>query len=373
MSNYRVKKDNLIPENSIMTKGTSAEFIGVNKLNNRKGIHKQNGCMLGVYHEDVREKLASQIFDMLRIPHADIELIYDDKTKENSCFSYYIINDNEKLESPTPNKYDPESVKSVQNYINNYCESVKSIEGITEEDIPAIKKNLAQMLYMDCILDHYDRKDDNMELVVDKDTGKYIRTSPWYDYGVAFQRESLQQNGIFQALDNKEVMQQLFENYFDDIQDLHKNVKENITPKYIKELLHQEYCIDTLGDGFTKEIEDNINMRVEQAEKMYNIENEKKIEEAKLQKQEETVNAQNQIAEYKPNFFQRIINKVKEKFTSKKSKIDNKEEIFTVQNENIEDSKKDEFKEGLQANVNVDLNIQTDRTINRPNNPSLGR
>jgi hypothetical protein len=363
MGDYRLNKSDLLVVDSNMTKGTSAEFVGINKLNSRKGIYKTNGCMLGIYDEDIREKLASDVFKKVGIPCADIDLVYDEETKENSCFSNYIIDENEKLESPQPHAYSEEALNSVQKYIEEYCEYVGKMDGVTEDKIPEIRKNLAKMLYMDCVIDHYDRKEDNMELVCDKETGKYKRTSSWYDYGVAFERGSLQQNGIFRNLNNEQVMNGLFENYFEDIEGLYKTTKEQLTPEGIDSLLAQEYCTDSLSDNTIEEIKGNLNNRIQQATKMYDIVNEKRQEEQKQQQQKQQQAAANieetHLVEYKPNIFLKFVNKIKEKFNQIKNNKNNtnEEKTTNVKENNVNMKKEDnKFMLGLKSNINIQSN-----------------
>ncbi|MDD2376058.1 MAG: hypothetical protein PHD15_00140 [Clostridia bacterium] len=370
MSEYRLNKSDLLVVNSSMTKGTAAVFMGINKLNSKKGIYKINGCMLGIYNEDVREKLASDVFKKVGIPSADIDLVYDEETNENSCFSNYIIDENEELISPELHAYSEDALNSVQKYIEEYCQIVRKMDGVTENKIPEIRKNLAKMLYMDCVIDHYDRKEDNMELVCDKETGKYKRTSSWYDYGVAFERGSLQKNGIFRNLKNEEVMKGLFENYFEDIEDLYKTTKEQLTPKSINSLLTQEYCTDSLSEYQIEEIKNNLNNRMKQATKMHYIENKKRQKEQEIVDKEE-----NQLVEYCPNIFQKIIANLKEKFNQIKNNIsrNNKNEDKLTNDSTVKEDKNDEFILGLKSNINVQCNIPNNKTITNPIKSNMER
>ena len=72
--------------------GTSVKYLAYNPHNGRTGILKENGCVLGIENEDLREKLASIILNLCGVKTANIELMQDDNGK-NYCFSYNVLED----------------------------------------------------------------------------------------------------------------------------------------------------------------------------------------------------------------------------------------------------------------------------------------
>lgn len=237
--------------------GTSASFIGRNKITGRKGIYKDNGCMLKISNEDVREKLANDILNLLDIKCAQIDLIYDEQLGQNACFSNYVIDDEERLIEPKIYKIKDDSKDCTTNFINGY---LKGVQDITK-DInfsKSVKKNLCEYLYISCIIDSYDIKSDNIPIVENMISGEK-RICPWFDFGIAFKENAFQKKGIFNDISSDEVLNELFNNYYNEIFDISTKVKNRLSKRQLNDILSQNY----IEESFSKEEIDEIKNRLE--------------------------------------------------------------------------------------------------------------
>lgn len=224
---------------SFIKDGTSAMYLATNPHNNRSGILKENGCMLGVDNEDLREKLASTIISICGLDTADIELCIDDNGNKYAL-SYNVLKENQKhiaLSSFTITSTDKEEIW--KEYIRKISNSIMCLPQINLEQYSDIRKRILELHFMDLIIDHYDRKVDNNKIIYDTNTKKYL-PSIGYDYGSAFNPHSHQKNGIFFYLTNEEVMQFLIKFHYNDLQFLINNTRTTLNDNILNLILSQE-------------------------------------------------------------------------------------------------------------------------------------
>lgn len=252
--------------------GTSAAFVGVNTKTGKKGIYKENGCMLGIDNEDIREKLASDILSMLGINSASIDLVYDEFHKQNACFSNYIISDNEALVTPSISYINNLADNPIDKDFKSYMEGVKKLSS-DKKLLKACQKNYFSYAYMCCIIDSYDLKADNLPLVYNAKTCRY-RTSPWFDFGAAFEANSNIRSSFFMQLSSSQVMKSLFEHHYDDIKDVVHKVNSRLTSQKIDELFSRDYLIENLYDVEIYQIKERL---INQIEISRNLEQERTI------------------------------------------------------------------------------------------------
>lgn len=249
---------NDIVEIGRLTQGTSAAFIGLNTKTGRKGIYKENGCILGVSNDDVREKLASDMLKALDIDSANIDLVYDDELEENACFSNYVIEENEELVTPIAKGIDDESDDKIESFFAGYIEGVKQFSS-DENLLKACRQNFYNYTYMCCIMDSYDLKTDNLPLVHNKDDNSY-RPSPWFDFGTAFDTQAGQRSSFFTQMSTGEVMETLFENHYEDIKDISTKVHKTLTSEKLNELFSSDYLVETLDSSELSNMQARINL-----------------------------------------------------------------------------------------------------------------
>ena len=121
---------------------------------------------------------------------------------------------------------------------------------------------------MDLIIDHYDRKSDNFKIIYDESTKKYLPPIA-YDYGVAFEPDAIQKNGIFAVLKNEEVMYYMIKFYYPQISNLINNISNRLTDENLFSLLTQ----DELRELDSKKIYDQIKSRLAQMNTFLEYEN----------------------------------------------------------------------------------------------------
>lgn len=220
--------------------GTAAMFLATNPLNNQTGILKENGCMLGITNEDLREKLASIILNLCGVEAANVDLFIDDNNNKY-CFSYNVLQNNQKhIELKTKNPNITENKEDIFNqYIKGISASIICLPGITKEQYENIKKRILEIHFMDLIIDHYDRKPDNYKIIYDSNNREYIPPIA-YDYGVAFMPDARQKNGIFFYLSNEEVMSYMVKHHFEILKSLIKSIRTNLTDDKLKQILMQD-------------------------------------------------------------------------------------------------------------------------------------
>lgn len=246
-------------DTSFVKDGTAAMYLATNPYNNKSGVLKENGCMIGINHEDLREKLASTIINLCGIECADIELCIDDNGNKY-CLSYNVLKEGQKhieLNSHTLSSVDKEEIW--KEYIKKISNSIMCLPQITLEEYQKIKTRILEIIFMDLIIDHYDRKVNNSKIIYDTNTKKYL-PSIGYDYGSAFNPYSHQKNGIFFYLTNEEVMQFLIKYHCQEIIFLINNVRETLNDNILNSILNQEQYQEL----DTKKIHHQIRQRLNQ-------------------------------------------------------------------------------------------------------------
>lgn len=253
--------------------GTSAQYIGFNRVTGKKGIYKENGCVLGVDNDDIREKLSSDILGFLGVPAASIDLVYDEENNQNTYFSNYIIGDDEQLVTPDTSGCD----SSLENPLDNMCERyIAGIRKLTNDEtiIEDAKKNFYKYAYMCCILDCYDIKPDNLPLVQNRNTGEISTDVAWFDFGTAFCPEH--KSAQIYNMTTDEMLAGLFENNYEYIKDIANKVNSELTHEMIASMLGRDYIVDTLD----RDEIDRISKRlIGQVEKSREFEDKQKLAE----------------------------------------------------------------------------------------------
>ena len=217
--------------------GTSAMYLATNPYNNKTGILKKNGCMLGVTNEDLREKLASTIINMCGIDTALIELCIDDNGTKYAL-SYNVLKENQKHIELSPVIIKSTIKEEIwKEYIRKISASIMCLPQINLEQYLNIRKRILELHFMDVIIDHYDRKVDNNKIIYDENTKQYLPTIG-YDYGIAFCPNKT--NGIFNFLTNEEVMHFLIKFHYNDLEFLIKNTRTTLNENTLNLILSQE-------------------------------------------------------------------------------------------------------------------------------------
>jgi len=237
----RYSSDDII-EVGRLTSGTSAQFIGYNTKTGRKGIYKENGCILGIDNDDIREKLSADILSSLGIATASIDLVCDEETGQNTYFSNYIIDDNEELITPDMIGCESNSPNSIDNMCDRYVQGVRKLTN-DEQFIEASRKNFYQYTYMCCMLDCYDIKPDNLPLVYNRETNM-LSIAPYFDFGTAFCPEH--KSAPIYEMSTDEMLESLYKNNYEDIKDIVHKVNSELTPEKINELFSSDYISETL-------------------------------------------------------------------------------------------------------------------------------
>lgn len=238
--------------------GTSAQFIGYNTRTNKKGIYKENGCILGIDNDDIREKLSSDILRTLEIPCADIDLVYDEQNNRNSYFSNYIIEDNEELIVPDTSGLEGSSKDPIDNLYERYIGGVRKLT-TDEQALASARKNFYSYTYMCCILDSYDIKPDNLPLVHNKETSA-LYPAPWFDFGTAFCKDH--KSAPIYEMSTDKMMESLFKNHYEDIKEVVGKVNTTLTQDKLNELFSNEYLIETFSEGEIKKIRSRLDSQI---------------------------------------------------------------------------------------------------------------
>ena len=129
-------------DKSFIEDGTAARFLALNPYNNKYGVLKLNGCMVGLQHEDLREKLASKILNICGVPCAEVDLCVDDDNK-HYCLSYNVLEQNQEHVNLA---YSGELVDSddkelvFNEHFKKIFASIVVLSGITNMQYHAIRK-----------------------------------------------------------------------------------------------------------------------------------------------------------------------------------------------------------------------------------------
>lgn len=312
----------------VINSGTSAAFIGKNKITGKKGIYKQNGCMLGITNEDVREKLASQIISKVGIECAQIDLVYDIEVKRNACFSNYIINDDEKLVEPKMNHNINDKNDKIENFVESYVAGVKDILN-KEKFLSQCRDNVYNYIYMSCILDSYDIKSDNLPIIQNVKTNEF-KVCPWFDFGVAFKEEAIQKKRIFLELSTDSILNTLFANHYDKIETLSNKVSEVLTQDNVEELFNQGYVQEAFEKEEFEKIKDRLKTQINKSNE---------LRKEKILKLESNKNEKNRLSSMFDKLKQRILG-LKNIFSGQKSlPAFNENKVIQHYKNNIDENK----------------------------------
>ncbi len=227
-----VRGENEIPGNFTAVRG---EYY-INSIE-KTGFFKLNGCMLDAQNdEDLRELLASKIMEQIQFPHADIIPAIDDNG-ENGCLSVNILNENEEfIDLSKTGQYRP--INSIEDFINNDLDQISSIPGITSEDLRLRREYLLKYILVSALISNTDIKSDNMFIIQDASTGKY-RNAEYYDMGLSF--IECNNRKFFGKFSSKQIIEQLYELYPNQIAQFGKMIQEKLNEKYIESLLNEDF------------------------------------------------------------------------------------------------------------------------------------
>lgn len=240
--------------------GTSAAFIGLNKVTKKKGIYKENGCMIGVANEDVREKLASDILQKIGVPCAQIDLVYDETLNQNACFSNYILDEDEIIVDLKDHNSIYANKDVVENFVANYMVSVNE-HTKDKKFLKQCEKNIYEYIYMSCMLDSYDLKTDNIPIMKNLNKNCF-KVCPWFDFGVAFQEDSFQKKGMFLEHSSDEILNILYQNHFEKISGISEKVNEKLDEQTVEELFGQEYVAEAFSVDTLEQIKNRFSSQL---------------------------------------------------------------------------------------------------------------
>ena len=280
-----------------VTSGTSAQFVGFNTKTGKKGIYKENGCILGMDDDDVREKIASELLTSAGIETASIDLVYDENTGNPAYFSNYIIEDNEEL--VTPDIYGCES--SEPNPIDNICDRyIQGVRKLTSDEkfVEESRKNFYKYTYVCCLMDSYDIKPDNLPVGRNKETGELF-ISPYFDFGTAFHEEH--KSSTLYDMSGDEIMESLFQNGSSYISDIVNEVNSKLTPDKIEEIFASDYVVERFDSQTIETMKTRVLSQIEKSKE--------------LQMSKEEINVE------KTTGIKGFINNIKNKFTALIGKI----------------------------------------------------
>lgn len=306
-------------------------FIGKHTLTSKIGICKIN-CM---HKEDYKEKLVRDILKSLNINSSEIEFLRDEFTNNDAYISYYNICEDEMLMTPykSVNVYEDMSFEfnrkdELQRFLDEYIEGVRAFNGIPYTKVKEAKQNAINMIFLDVLLDNFNRDFSNMQLAYNKKTGEY-KILEWYGYSNALDKESVVRSGPFFKMTSVEVLEKLFENYYSLIEPIYNKVTLSLDNNKIRELFLQDYVIDNFNSEYIallqSNMQNNLDMIKEKKEVAYkkiivnkkiNEQNEKIKQTKKENKKEKKV-----VKEKKNNIagsIKNIINKFKEILQSSK-------------------------------------------------------
>lgn len=218
--------------------GTAVENIVVNNENHRKGYLKITGCMVGIEDEDLNEYTAIRILKDLGLNAADIDLVIDDS--KNAWVSYDLLDETEEAVElgfgELPLSYEELKMESPEKLFLLYIKNMEESTSIFKEKSHEMFVELLKSLLMDSILENHDFKSDNKKFAVDKKTG-IPNSLMYYDYGVAFNKNSIQKHNIFISQESKTIIFYLFKYYYDELKEFIHDVSNKITPEYLVNML----------------------------------------------------------------------------------------------------------------------------------------
>ena len=239
----KVKDESDIP-------GNFTSVIGEFKLpkSNKTAFYKKDGCMLAANNdESIRELLASEILDILEVPHAEITLAYDSNNQSTGCLSHSILKEDESFIN---NEFCVTPITDIESYVDREMQNIGRFQNVTANMINNRKRTVVNQIYINCLLNNCDIKPDNMQLIFNNKNGQ-IRSSECYDFGLAFSDE----NSFIYNKTYESMMQELYSKYYDEIKDLSECVKQRLTPEKLNEFLSET----VYQEGFKGKLSDIIN------------------------------------------------------------------------------------------------------------------
>ena len=199
----------------------------------KKGFYKKNGCTeASNKDEDLRELLASEILDEIDIPHAEINLIYDDDKNDKGCISYSVLKKGEKI---LKEEFRAKSSRSVEEFINNNLNGLKFNSEMTNEFIEKRKKYLACNIFANALINNIDIKIDNMPIIFNMKNDTY-RNAPCFGFSKAF-TDSDEETKF--GMTTKEIIRELFEKYYYLIKDIVRDTIQNLNNEKIDLIMNK--------------------------------------------------------------------------------------------------------------------------------------
>ena len=211
----RIELSNLIKvkdEDEIQGNYTSVigEYKGIPETK-KTGFYKENGCMIGANNdEDLRELLASKNLE----------------------------------------KVQNKPINNIKDFINNDLEKIWSIPNMTAKSLNERQEYILQYLFVSAIISNTDIKMDNMFMIQNKQTEEF-RNPEYYDMGIAFIEN--EERKFFGKFSSKQIIEQLYEQYYIYIEPLGKAIQENLQEEDIEKIMGEK-----IFNEFSPEIKEEI-------------------------------------------------------------------------------------------------------------------
>ena len=243
----------------------------------KTGFFKENGC--AVYEanndENARELLASEIMEIIGMPHADIIIAQNEEMK--GCLSINVLEKDESFVEVNVLKKGYGFSNNIQDFIQKDSEFMKNIGCASEDFLNQRRKYILKVLYVCALLGNQDIKDDNIKPIINVKT-KELRNSPCYDFATSFSQHKQEITEF--NITSRDLMIELFKNYYEDIEELAKSTYNNLTKEKIEEIMSDSMFIEIFGTEYNN-VKANLGDMCKLNEELYII---KKISE--LQKQQ---------------------------------------------------------------------------------------
>ena len=266
----KIKNEEDIPGNFTSIRG---EYILPSE--NRTGFYKLNSSFEN--NEDLRELLASILLKSINIPVADIMPIYDDEQQQNGCMSMSILKASEMfLEDDVLKFFDiPEDLKEIEG-INKFIAMdlfrYSAQYNLSPEFLQERKKFLINYVFISAFLGNDDIKTANCQVIYDNKSG-VVRNPEYYDMGMSF-LDSTNVGTFFTGQLATEVLQELYEKYPNEVEDVSKKIEKSLNKDYIKNILMNEIFQD-FNQETLKNIWSNLGYKItyisKQNESLYGI------------------------------------------------------------------------------------------------------
>lgn len=218
---------------------------------NRTGFYKLNSSFSN--NPDLREFLASLLLKKIGVPVADILLVYDDNIQDNGCLSMNILKDGEYFleDEPFEDRKLPENIKELQGldrFIEGDLYRCSSKYNFTPELLEERRKFLIQYVFVSAFLGNDDIKTDNCQIIYNSNNGT-IRNPEYYDMGMSFSGPDIvsfdnRTRYFFYNQLDMEVLQELYQKYPSEIEDISKRIEISLNKKEVKNLLNKSVFKD---------------------------------------------------------------------------------------------------------------------------------